>query len=525
MGKQLEESRLADQLEEALISRDIETGFSLLDSSLGKMSSIDFASPVALRLLLCLAQWIDLGYRDLAFLDRMKAGCATKDRTTMSVLDFLRLNLIESYSSLATENLERALSHSDLVLRVGTGLLPPHLLFLAHFWKGRVHRKKGEYADALLHISEARITAESAGAPKLVAVSKIHESWLVFQKGERKTALRLLDEAERELKPTGHALSLGNIESARGRFIRRSGEYVEALKHFEAAIRIYSQKHSKHPNMARALVNAAYVKRLIALDMKPKMQGGQAKGAVHARYLQLTRGALDLLRKAGEIYALHSLHGGSGSVLVNSGHLHLDNGDTDQASEEALKAYLAGEERQDQILMSRARNLQSSVELVLSEEQIGDDRATSKHATLAAHYSDEAIELARHTQNERLLAEAYIGRALVAASDVFQEFEIAKDYASRASALLTENDRDHLFKELVALKEKLLHSTGIDRTLKLWSDGQLGGKTFQQVEEEFAELVIPKVWASLGRNVTRVATELSISPKKVRRILKNARVN
>jgi len=53
--------------------------------------------------------------------------------------------------------------------------------------------------------------------------------------------------------------------------------------------------------MARALVNAAYVKRLIALDMKPKMKGGQAKGAVHARHLQLTRSALDLLGKAGEI--------------------------------------------------------------------------------------------------------------------------------------------------------------------------------------------------------------------------------
>jgi tetratricopeptide (TPR) repeat protein len=525
MEHRAEENALADELEKALISRDMERGFSLMDSCARSFAAIDAASPSKIQLLLCSAQWIDLGYRDLAFLEELKTDCARRDRATMSVLDFLRMNLVESYCSLAREELESALSLSDLVLRVGKDMLPPHLLFLAHFWKGRVHRKKGEYADALFHIAAARDIAETAGTSKLAAVSKIHESWLVFQKGERKTAYRLLDEAEQELKPTGHGLSLGNIESARGRFIRRSGEYVEALKHFQAAIRIYSQKHSKHPNMARALVNAAYVKRLIALDMKPKMLGGQAKGAVHARYLELTRGALDLLDKAGEIYKIHSLHGGSGSVLVNAGHLHLDNGDTDQASQEALKAYLNGEQRHDQILMSRARHLQSSVELMLSDEQFGDDRATSKHATLAAQYSDEAIDLARHTQNKRLLAEAYIGRGLVAASDFYQEFEIAKDYASQASALLTENDRDHLFKELVALKEKLLRSTGIDRTLKLWSDGQLGGKTFQQVEEEFAELVIPKVWASLGKNVTRVANELSMSPKKVRRILRNARVS
>ena len=75
--------------------------------------------------------------------------------------------------------------------------------------------------------------------------------------------------------------------------------------------------------------------------------------------------------------------------------------------------------------------------------------------------------------------------------------------------------------ELSRLKAKILRSTGIDQTLRLWSDGQLGNKTFQQIQEEFAELVIPKVWNSAGRNVTLVAQKLSISPKKVRRILRN----
>jgi DNA-binding NtrC family response regulator len=49
----------------------------------------------------------------------------------------------------------------------------------------------------------------------------------------------------------------------------------------------------------------------------------------------------------------------------------------------------------------------------------------------------------------------------------------------------------------------------------------LGNKSFQQIQEEFAELVIPKVWNSVGKNVTLVAQKLSISPKKIRRILRN----
>jgi hypothetical protein len=48
---------------------------------------------------------------------------------------------------------------------------------------------------------------------------------------------------------------------------------------------------------------------------------------------------------------------------------------------------------------------------------------------------------------------------------------------------------------------------------------RLADKTFQQISEEFAELVVPRVWEREGRNISRVATRLSISPKKVRRIL------
>ncbi len=207
MEEQAKQNSFIDELEKALISRDVDRGFFLLDSLVERNSSIDFASSPSLRSLLCLTQWIDLGYRDLTFLEQRMPGLAL-DRGEMSVLDYLRLNLVESYRSFAAENLDRAISLSGLVLTVGADLLPPHLLFLAHFWKGRVHRKKGEYADALFHITSARVISETAGAPKLTAESKIHESWLVFQKGERKTAFRLLDEAELELNcPDMHSLS------------------------------------------------------------------------------------------------------------------------------------------------------------------------------------------------------------------------------------------------------------------------------------------------------------------------------
>jgi tetratricopeptide (TPR) repeat protein len=514
---------LVEELERALIHRDIRRGFAALDRAFPKTATLDFSETSAISLLLCAAQWTDLGYRDLAFLDSLVVGLPELNRSQLPMLDFLKLRMAEAYRHLAGEQLEQSIDMLDIVLRAGQGLLDDYFIFLANFWKGRAHRKRGDYEHAHLHIATARAAAERAEAPKLVAVTKIHESWLAFQSGERQYAFQLLDEAETALRPTGHALSLGNIESARGRFVRRSGEYTRALGHFEAAIAIYTKSCPEHPNLARALVNAAYVKRLVALDMRPRGNRGQASGETHAKSLKISREALELLEQAGRIYALHQHQGGTGSVFVNAAHLHLESGDIDQASIEGQRAFALGEDKHDQILMARAKIVQSAVELARSEEQLGEQPDVALHASLAVQHAETAIELALQTQNKRLLSEAYISRGMAAASDYLQEWETAKEYCGKAGALLNHDDRDHLYKQLGDLKLQLAGATRVEETLRQWSDGQLGNKSFQQVQEEFAELVIPKVWLKSGKNVTLVSKSLSISPKKVRRILRSAK--
>jgi DNA-binding NtrC family response regulator len=62
----------------------------------------------------------------------------------------------------------------------------------------------------------------------------------------------------------------------------------------------------------------------------------------------------------------------------------------------------------------------------------------------------------------------------------------------------------------------------VNPVLRAWSQGSVGDKSFQQITEEFAEFIIPKVWEREGRKISRVATRLSMSPKKVRRILGRA---
>jgi hypothetical protein len=231
---------------------------------------------------------------------------------------------------------------------------------------------------------------------------------------------------------------------------------------------------------------------------------------------------MDDLHRARVLYDMHRYPDGIGNVALNLGYLHLDRGDIDRATPEAGQAYRIGVEQADHILMARARILQSAIENAHVEEQTGEDVDVAVHANRAREYSEEALKLAQATQNLRLLAGACIARGMTAANDFFQDWEEARKRATEATGLVGPGENDHLVEDLSQLKSRIVQASGINDMLRAWSEGMLGNKTFQQVSEEFAEIVIPKVWLREGRKIARVAARLSISPKKVRRVLRNA---
>lgn len=519
---------LTAKLNEALAARRIEDGFALLAASEESLGSVS-AGKEAVPLLLCVAEWVDAGYSDHRLIEDLLHRFSAEERRAMPIGEYLLLRMAEAFSCIAKEDADAAIKLLEFVLQAERELNNPRLMVMAHFWKGRAHRKKGEYDAALHDIAESRRLANRLHESKLISLIQIQEAWINFQLGRPKEGLKLLDQAEAALRSTDDWLALGNIESARGRIVRRSGEYAQALHHFDRAAAIYARRYPNHRNLARALVNAAYVKRLIALQLRKRIDSRAAdgekvtgeRGGSHARYIRLCREALDQLHRAGEIYAHHQHHGGTGTVLVNAGQLHLDQGDIERATHEAVKAYDLARQKHDHILMARARILQAAAENARVEEQL-EDADLAAHANLARQHADEAISLAQHTENRRLTANAYLARGSTAANDFFQDWDEAKKYVDLAASLVTSDDRDHLWEEMAMLKSRILRASKIDDTLRAWSEGMLGDKTFQQVTEEFAEIVIPKVWMREGRKVSRVAHRLSVSPKKVRRILRNA---
>src|ERR1035438_4631794 len=55
-------------------------------------------------------------------------------------------------------------------------------------------------------------------------------------------------------------------------------------------------------------------------------------------------------------------------------------------------------------------------------------------------------------------------------------------------------DRQSGWDDLETLKARVLHARPIDPLLRAWSNGSVENKTFQQMTEEFARIVIPRVW-------------------------------
>ena len=111
------------------------------------------------------------------------------------------------------------------------------------------------------------------------------------------------------------------------------------------------------------------------------------------------------------------------------------------------------------------------------------------------------------------------GRVSPIAIAFFDDPESARRCYDEAVALAKGSHTDGSWEDLETLKTKVLRGRRVNPTLRAWSQGSVGDKTFQQITEQFADLIIPKVWEREGRKVSRVASRLSISPKKVRRIL------
>jgi tetratricopeptide (TPR) repeat protein len=524
------------QLRQHVAAREIERGIACLRSHQEIITGLDASLDNSARLLAHLAIWIDIGFSGPPLKEILKRFELNPGaRSKLSIADYVCLRMAEGMAAMAEEAMERAIGHFDFVLSLGQEFDDAFLLAIVYFWKGRCLRRRGEYDEALINTAKGKDLALSLGHPRMAAVMQVLEGWLFFQQGKWKEAVRVSQAAEGVLRETDDYVTVGNIQSFYGRMARREGRFDKAVEFFESAIRYYGKRDARHPNLARSLANMALAKRGIALQLQKRIdRDAQRRRKTSARHeaktssmthdyrkrlAQLRREALEHLDAAQVIYQQRPSHHGAGTVYLNAAYIHLDSGDFQRAEEEAGSAYDVAQQKQDYILMGRARILQCMIENAKVEEEIGEGSDPGSHARRALEFSQEAIDLAKHTQHHLLLANAHLWQGLTQCNSFFDNPEAARESYDLARACCEANPSDNIWQDLQTLGAKILRKGNVHPALKAWSQGAVGDKTFRQISEDFAEIVIARVWEREGRKVSRVAARLSISPKKVRRIL------
>ena len=334
---------------DCLRRRSIAEGIKLLDRAEPAWKSLELNDRHGAEVLLMLAQWVDVGYREPQLLRERLDRLTAAQREQMGVAAYVRVRMTEAFYALSTNDADGAIRILGGLLQMEDVFRDAELKALANLWKARAHRKKADYDMARDHLLAALEIADTMpGSEALVAIIKIQQAWIVFQNGDSAGALQMLSEAEMELKKTDHWIALGNIESARGRIVRRHGDYARAVTNFERAVTLYEISHPNHTNLARAVTNLSFVKRLLAAQLKKHIdvtaarKSGKGDGGktgesrlreFHRQYQELYRSAILELERAKEICTLHGEHGGLGSALLNAGYLHLDVGDLGMARE------------------------------------------------------------------------------------------------------------------------------------------------------------------------------------------------
>jgi tetratricopeptide (TPR) repeat protein len=484
-----------------------------------------------------LAQWVDVGYEGGDLLSQLLARFPSDKRPSLALTDYLQLRLAEAAVAMRREDLPEALDHLRAVMVIEKDIGDSRIAVTAGLWKARCLRKSGEYEQALEVTQESMKLAEAEGLPHLAALLRTLESWMVFQRGESKEAVRILQEAEAVLRETDDFITLGNIQSAYGRIALREGRYDHAMQYFEASIELFQKRSSLEGYLARSLTNIAQAKRFLALQLRRSIDARRERQRLNnqpepledkkdkagqlERMYELLRNAQTDLAKADEIYRRRGNHHGIGNVDVNYAQICVELGDLDMAEKRASEAFDLASTKADYLLMCRARIVQATVANARFEEQIGEWDDPSRFAQLANDCAREAVALGERTESRRLVAQAYICEGMTLVNGFFNNTEKARACCDSAETYLNNDRHDALWQEVEILRSRILHAGLEDPNLRAWSQGAVGDKSLQQVVADFEEVLIRRVWEREGRKVSRVANKLAVSPKKVRRVLRH----
>jgi tetratricopeptide (TPR) repeat protein len=488
-----------------------------------------------------LSQWVDIvsGSPEAVkkWLDRL-------NQTQVSSLrlgDYLHVRLAAGTVAFAEKKIEQATQHFDFIIGLADEMMATkELLAFGYFWKARCEEASGAFNSAFAHVRQGCDIMMELGYPRMAAAMEVGASRLCLEQDRLAEGTALLETAEAVITEADDPLTVAEIGSVYGRIALRQGRYEQALKHFSISTELFRKIHRQHSNLARCLVNTARSKRLLALRLARRIDaevGARRKtpsrepamvrnpsADLRRLFEQLQAEAFSALSEAEEIFRSNREHAGLGLVRVVRSVLFFDDGDLESAELEAAEAYDAGSETNNLCLMANARLVQSWIESGKYEEGLVGNEDPLVHVQRSYDYGKEALELAERGAHRRLIARAHISQGLLLCNDFFDNIDAARECCDRAAEYFTADHRDYVWEQYQVLRAWVQRRSLVSQ-LRNSSQGSLAGKSLQQMTAEFEEAIIPRVWELEDRKISRAAARLSISPKKVRRVLNRLRLD
>ena len=499
------------------------------------LSSADPAHPNTPAMLACLVEWAQPGSSLVEALAELESRFPEAHRDRLPLVDYLFLRF-----SGAVLNFLRGLpDRSDLAFVItvaSAGCGGNDLLLLAHLRKAEMERKKGALEPALSHAKLAEKVALQSGYPALAAKSQALHALILLDSGLQ-NPVELLGQADAARAASDDWLWRGRIQNGFGQIALQQGHYQSALDHLMSARDFFGRSEEPHSELGWAHFHLARAQRLMAsrlarnIDAAAELRrrsrhSGMADRCPHSHSRQQleqlrSEACVALSRAEAVFHSIEELRA-LDSIILERAALSADCGDLQQATQLARESFLAGRRHNDALLMAQARQLESRIEKMYCEEGVGPD--LTAHEQRAREYIKEALGFALQCEatpsvKRRLLAAVYVSEGLLLLSEFFNNPEAARECCHSAGEYVNSSETGELWDEYQSLVARALHSGSIDMKLRKWSEGLAEGKPFQEITEEFAEVVIPAVWAREGKSTAHVVTKLSISPKKVRRIL------
>lgn len=392
----------------------------------------------------------------LSFMAMVEAGSIRFQRRRRSrrpVAECLHLELTAGMIALNGERNSEAIERLGHSIHLAKEAGDPILLAATQGALARAYARLGHYDKATRCGETAIETAQHAGFPELAAAHQARLAWTLFQihGGRYDRVERLLVTADQLLGETEDRIGRGNVAAARAKIASHNGQYERAIELYTAAIELYEEFWSDHPNLARALLNRAKarlrtVARLRRMDRvnAEREQSGEPIGAL------LESAARDI-EHAGQIYPETEIRG-RGSVRLARAFWGLCSRDLQRAALEAAAAYDIGYTNEDHILVARARVMQCNICRAESETPSCELGHRYRLLERALAFSEEATRSVATTQHRRLATTAWLARGLVLAQSYFARYDEAADCLAHLNDFLSDGTHDYLREQVDELR-------------------------------------------------------------------------